>query len=690
MSSAVQPSGKAVVSSPPHRPLGAALLHTRVGEMYTASAIALSLVALTLRLFHIDHESLWLDEGYTFFFSQLPLKQLVLIGGAHEHPPLYYLIVHILLSVHPWFLVARYISAVAGALSVLAVYALGRRMFGSAAGLCAAALLTFSPFQAWWSRDGRAYELAGLCVLLSYITAFRALDRPRRRTWIAYGVCLAVCLYSEYTTVLVLVPQALLLRTRHRESRRALIAAWVLAGLLFAPWLTMLVRDAASVAGDYWVPAPRWSMVQNTVLEFLGLITPCSNFPCVGAEAPLPVIAGHEPWIATITIAAVAVIGAGALLARRLEWIMATLWLTLPFAIVLILAIHRSLYLDRVFLDATFALYLLLGGLVALAGRHRAALLALLLVACMCAGSAANLRMVYGQNSNPDWRALAHDLQAAYRPGQAVIYNPAVLHTLLRTYLPTSWHASREQLLWYHGYLDVPGWQHRFATVRDRVMHDPGILPQLRPARFDTILRDIQLQEAIRGERQVWLVTQQYPGLTDNRRWLTVHNFHLLVSEIYPGNARLELWDRGEPRDIGPSVVRPEMRAGWVATGSARIVGTDVVEQGRARLTRSFPVSAGAAYSANVEYRGYPGSHPLVRVRVYDAAGHTLGRMIDDYGAMLDSFPRTEWYDMPVNGVWLSQPFGFVAPPGAVHATITLSNTSGVCAWRNIGIFQER
>ncbi|MGI8824225.1 MAG: glycosyltransferase family 39 protein [Chloroflexota bacterium] len=663
----------------------------RITAAYTVGIPVILLVAaFALRVFHIDRESFWLDEGYTLFFSQLPLNRLIMIGGAHEHPPLYYLIVHALLAAHRWFMATRYVSAVAGALSVVAIYHLGRTMFNRCAGVVAAILLTISPFHVWWSRDGRAYALAGLFVLLSYLAVFHALERPRRSIWITYAICTALALYTEYTTAFVLLPQILLLlRARNRRLVRPTLLAWLSAAVLFVPWAGIALKDAASVASDYWIPPPSAGTVENTILEFLGSVTPCPNFPCVGQEAVLPVILGHE---AAFAIVAAALTGAAllyALVSARLELSIAGLWVALPFVIVLALARRRSLYVDRVFLDATFGLYLLIAGFL----TRKASVTSCIAVATAVIigiSSVASLNLVYSQSSNPDFRSLARDLRSAYRPGQAVVYNPAVLHTLVGAYLPANWRPTRQQLLWFHGYLDVPGWQKRFGSLKTRTLGDAHLLPQLRYGRFDTLLRDAQLRHAVAGERQLWLVTQDYAGVTDNRRWLVAHAFNLLLSQIYFGDARLELWDRRPPDQFGAAIVRPGFDNHWVYQGRVAKNHLTAVQQAPARMVRTLALRAGHAYTVNIEYRAFPGSYPTVAFHTYDHSGHVLGRMVDRFGHVLDSFPRTEWYDMPANDVWLDEPFGFVAPPGTVRGVLILGNAAGTTSWRNIGVYEER
>ena len=162
--------------------------------LWTAGILILAAGALALRLHDIGNPSLWLDEGYTLLFSGMPLQKLLVVGGAHEHPPLYYVIVHALGRIDENYLIPRYVSAVCGALSLVALYALGARVHSRTSGLVAAALLAIAPFHVWFSRDGRDYELAGLVVLVSYYSCSlrwidRASRRGRRTPWRQRSVC---------------------------------------------------------------------------------------------------------------------------------------------------------------------------------------------------------------------------------------------------------------------------------------------------------------------------------------------------------------------------------------------------------------------------------------------------------------------------------------------------------------------
>lgn len=648
------------------RPLPARGRATRVITL--ALPIALFALALGLRVYRLTAEPLWLDEGYTLLFSRMPLDRLITVGGQHQHPPLYYLLVHAMMAVDNTPMMPRVLSALFGSLTVVALFALGARLFGITAGAVAAGLLAVSPLHVFYSQDGRGYALAGLLVVLAYLALALALQTRRRGAWLAYAVLVALCLYAEYTTALVLLPQALLLWRARAEGQGRAVGLAVLGGVaLYTPWIAVLVRDAYHVAADYWIPRPSPAVVAGTFLQFVGLLTPCSDSPCPDRGAVAALLAGREVVVAGALVGLVVIAGLVAVRRHDLPVTTLVLWLLLPFAIILPLGIIRPLYLDRVFVDATFPVYLLVA-----VGLTRARVVAGAMALGMVVLAVPQLGMIYAGGYNPDWRTLGRDLGAAYRPGQAIFYNPGVLQSLVTAYLPASWRPTRVVPLWSRTYLDVPGWQKRF----------PSPLRATREQRraLDQRLRDFQLGMVTRGEQQVWLVTYDYTGMNDTRRWFADQGFQPILSQLYGGNTRLELWDRRVASALGPAVVPDDgMRQGWSQTGAVSRRGEVVMTRGRTALRRTLPLQAGRAYSVAAEYRGIPpASKPVVSLRVLDARGHTLA-----------IFPRTMWYDWPVVGVWLSQPFGFVAPPGSARATLTFASTWGRAAWRHVAVYGQ-
>ena len=109
--------------------------HTRILNPWLACLLLLML-ALAIRLYRIDAQSLWVDEGNSVAIAQRSLIRIAQYASHDIHPPLYYW------TLHPWVrltgltvFAVRALSAFYGTLVVALTYVLGRRWFGARAAL---------------------------------------------------------------------------------------------------------------------------------------------------------------------------------------------------------------------------------------------------------------------------------------------------------------------------------------------------------------------------------------------------------------------------------------------------------------------------------------------------------------------------------------------------------------------------
>ncbi len=101
------------------------------GGVLRARAPLAAVVALGagLRLFYLTSLSLWVDEGLTVRFARLPWAALLGRPTAYGiHPPLYYMAVKLLALLAPETVAGRLVSAVAGTLTIVVLYALASRL----------------------------------------------------------------------------------------------------------------------------------------------------------------------------------------------------------------------------------------------------------------------------------------------------------------------------------------------------------------------------------------------------------------------------------------------------------------------------------------------------------------------------------------------------------------------------------
>ena len=154
------------------------------------SKIALLLIVLLaflLHLYRLDHQSLWYDEGFSVYLARMSLGEITARTASDIHPPLYYYLLHLWLG--PFGdseFVLRFFSLLFGLLTVPLIYALGRRLLGTASGLLAASLLAVSPLYLWYSQEARMYTLVTFLCLLSSYLLLRAVEGKARFLWGGY------------------------------------------------------------------------------------------------------------------------------------------------------------------------------------------------------------------------------------------------------------------------------------------------------------------------------------------------------------------------------------------------------------------------------------------------------------------------------------------------------------------------
>jgi mannosyltransferase len=235
-----------------------------LGRRWRAAAYALVLISFALRVYRLDAQSLWGDEGWAIYHADQSTVLGVLMDTyqAGNNPPLYYL------ALRSWMqatgqseFALRYLSLIFGVVTVPAVFVLGSRLVSTQVGLVGALLQAFSPFHVYYSQEVRMYApMVLFSVLASYFfwRLFRAKGTWPWASWWSYGVTGALAVYSHVFATPVLLAHALVwvgrLLLRGRSSGRAAAvrcgSAQVLALLLFSPWLLFLGERLFTLSGQ--------------------------------------------------------------------------------------------------------------------------------------------------------------------------------------------------------------------------------------------------------------------------------------------------------------------------------------------------------------------------------------------------------------------------------------------------------
>src|SRR5215203_6392171 len=172
---------------------------TKPEAWYTAVLVAIFAVGLALRLYGLGSESLWFDELWAVRIARMEPLEIIRASLGDNNPPLYYL------GLHYWMLLVgdsevaiRFPSAIASALAVPVIYAIGTLLFGRAAGLMAALILSLSTYQIRYAQEARAYALMTFLGLASFYFLLKLLrDGRSLAATIGYIAATTLLIYTH-------------------------------------------------------------------------------------------------------------------------------------------------------------------------------------------------------------------------------------------------------------------------------------------------------------------------------------------------------------------------------------------------------------------------------------------------------------------------------------------------------------
>lgn len=495
--------------------------------------LGILLLACGLRVFRLDAQSIWYDEGLSIFLAQQTPAQTIAISAVTDHPPLHALLLN------GWLRVAgdsdfgaRFPSVFFGVLAVALTYALGARL-DRRIGLIGAGLLALSPLAVYYSQEARGYSLLLSLVLIAAGAGLRLMTGDtRRRMWLAYTAAMSAALYTHYFAAFAwaalnlawLVGVALLHRPGARDGKTdsklftssRFVISWLVAqaliGALFAPWLPNALAQAGSnatyfpgrvtwqtVVGDTWRAFAAGEWGDSSIAGWLWLL-----FVVVGIGGGLIKSnddarqgRGAHWWQAVVLLMALA--GVPLLAMSALAWL-------------------KPKFAPRYLLPALPAVVLLASiGVTRLAdgtrGRFcRLASIGLAASLALPLGYAASLLPLYTNSSlaRPDVRSAAQYIQAHAEPSDAIL------------------------LIGGH---QAPAFTHYYHGAAPVIPLPPDLLPAAQSpldARTVAELADVAARHA-----RLWLVLWQneisdptdvvLDTLTERARRLTVgQNFHNL------------------------------------------------------------------------------------------------------------------------------------------------------------------
>jgi uncharacterized membrane protein len=192
-----------------------------------------------LRLYQIGRESLWFDELFPLWASRLPLRELLIEVPASGHPPLYYLIGHLVFAISTNDIWIRMISLTAGIVTIPIMYLLGRELFSKKTGLWTASLAAASPILVWYSREATDYSLLIALSAVSILFLARSVNRGGAGNCAGYVIATMAALFTHYYAFFLIpaeIPFFFLVAGDWRKFFKSWLVSQAILFVLLIPW----------------------------------------------------------------------------------------------------------------------------------------------------------------------------------------------------------------------------------------------------------------------------------------------------------------------------------------------------------------------------------------------------------------------------------------------------------------------
>jgi len=399
----------------------------------TSGLVLILLLAVLLRVYHLDFQSLWSDEGISLLRSSLPLGEMLQTMPV-EHAPGYFVLLALWLPVAGASDFAlRFLSLWPSVLAVALAYRLAADMGSRRAGLVAALLLAVNPFQVWYAQEARMYSWLLAAALGSTWLLWKLLggarpgragepERKNARWWpvaLGYTLLTAATIYlHHYGFIVPLSHTIYALVSLWWTGDRRRFARWLLSGagvaVLYLPWLPRLMGIFGF--SGWRPPVDPWQLPWRYLAAYT-----------VGDAMPAP----WRAWLPWCYLA-LALIGLWGWWRRdRRAGLLLALSTAVPLAAALALALRQPDFHERYTIFMSAPLLMLVAGST-LIGRadafaRRAISPALLLPSLLLAGlvtaSGAGLHRHYTDTSlhKPDFRSAAVRIEQHEQPGDVIL-----------------------------------------------------------------------------------------------------------------------------------------------------------------------------------------------------------------------------------------------------------------------------
>ena len=238
------------------------------------------IAALFLRIYHINFQSIWLDEILSMNNSNPKLSMKQFYEGImfwEFMPHMYFLILRFVFDIFGCSTtVARLFSAIIGVFGVYSIYLFGKELINKRSGLIAAALVCVNFFHISYSQEVRPYGMLFLFTVLSFYRLVIFIKKPSISNGIIFGLFTGLYLNCHFFGFITLFSQCLLLLffliKTPKENKNKFFGNCIVFGIVtlivFSPSFEALLR--VTEIKSFWLQKPGPDAFTSMFREFFG------------------------------------------------------------------------------------------------------------------------------------------------------------------------------------------------------------------------------------------------------------------------------------------------------------------------------------------------------------------------------------------------------------------------------------
>lgn len=230
-----------------------------------------------LRIYKLDFQSLWVDELATLRRAEVEsVSNIIYMAETIDiHPPGIYIIYYYWLKIFSNSeFNFRLLSAIAGILSIIAVYVLAKKLYSEKEGLISAVLVAVSWFPIYYSQEARPYSLLLLFSILStlfywqIVKQFLSDKNTSVSTYVLYILSAVITIYLHYFGTYLIFLQGVFLFFISMKTKKYFfkwLTAYLIIFISYLPWIPSMAAQFRGGVGTGIYSAPNF----EGILDYL-------------------------------------------------------------------------------------------------------------------------------------------------------------------------------------------------------------------------------------------------------------------------------------------------------------------------------------------------------------------------------------------------------------------------------------